>query len=58
VSRNFHIPEDIVDKLRMEAKKRIRFSDIAILSFKHYLQTCKVVCLPHSEFRVSLSPVI
>ena len=38
VSRNFHIPMDIDDELRMEAvKKRIRFSEIAILPFRQYL---------------------
>ena len=42
VSRNFHIPIDVDDELRMEAiKQRIRFSDIAIAAFKHYLQAIK-----------------
>jgi len=42
VSRNFHIPIDVDDELRMEAvKKRIRFSDIAIAAFTHYLQAIK-----------------
>jgi hypothetical protein len=39
VARTFHIPIDIDDRLRMEAvKKRIRFSDMAILAFGKYLQ--------------------
>jgi hypothetical protein len=39
VSRNFHIPTDIDNELRMEAvKKHIRFSDMAILAFRNYLQ--------------------
>lgn len=43
VSRNFRIPIDVDDELRMEAvKKRIRFSDIAIAAFRHYLQAIKV----------------
>jgi hypothetical protein len=39
VARNFHIPTDIDDKLRMEAvKKRIRFSDMAIVAFTEYFK--------------------
>ena len=39
VSRNFHIPIEVDDQLRMEAnKQRIRFSDIAIAAFRQYLQ--------------------
>jgi hypothetical protein len=39
VARTFHIPIDVDDKLRMEAvKKRIRFSDMAILTFREYFQ--------------------
>jgi len=42
VSRNFHIPIDVDDELRMEAvKKRIRFPDMAILTFRHYLEDDK-----------------
>jgi hypothetical protein len=40
VARTFHIPIDIDDRLRMEAvKKRIRFSDMAILAFGKYLES-------------------
>jgi hypothetical protein len=39
VARTFHIPKDIDDELRMEAvKTHIRFSDMAILAFRKYLQ--------------------
>jgi hypothetical protein len=39
IARTFHIPIDIDDKLRMEAvKKRVRFSDMAILAFREFLQ--------------------
>jgi len=39
VARTFHIPNDIDDELRMEAvKKRVRFSDVAIASFRKYLR--------------------
>ena len=39
VTRTFHIPIDIDDELRMMAiKTHVRFSDIAIVAFKHYLQ--------------------
>jgi hypothetical protein len=39
VARTFHIPIDIDDELRMEAvRKRMRFSDMAILAFRKYLQ--------------------
>ena len=39
VSRNFHIPIDVDERLRIEAvKKQIRFSDIATLAFEQYLQ--------------------
>jgi hypothetical protein len=35
----FDIPNDIDDELRMEAvKTHIRFSDMAILAFRKYLQ--------------------
>jgi hypothetical protein len=39
VARTFHIPEDIDEELRVLAiRNHVRFSDMAILSFKHYLQ--------------------
>ena len=42
VARNFHIPINIDDKLRMEAvKKRIRFSDMAIVAFREYFKEDK-----------------
>jgi hypothetical protein len=42
VSRNFHLPIEVDDKLRMMAvKEHIRFSEIATLAFKHYLEVCK-----------------
>lgn len=42
VARTFHIPVDIDDELRMEAvKKRIRFSDMAILAFKEHISGIK-----------------
>jgi hypothetical protein len=44
VARTFHIPIDIDDRFRMEAvKKRIRFSDMAILAFGKYLQAGRYV---------------
>ena len=42
VARNFHVPINIDDKLRMEAvKKRIRFSDMAIVAFREYFKEDK-----------------
>jgi hypothetical protein len=39
VARNFHIPTDIDDRLRMEAvRRKIRFSDMAILAFREYFK--------------------
>jgi hypothetical protein len=42
VAHTFHLPVDIDDKIRMEAvKKRVRFSDIAILAFREFFQDKK-----------------
>jgi hypothetical protein len=39
IARNFHIPTDVDDRLRMEAvKKRLRFSDMAIVAFRGYFK--------------------
>ena len=39
VATAFHIPIDVDDELRMMAvKKRIRFSDMAIIPFRHHLE--------------------
>jgi len=44
VSWNFHIPTDIDDELRVEAvKKRIRFSDMAILAFREYFSGQRLI---------------
>ena len=43
VARSFNIPEELDEKLRLRAiKDKVRFSDIAILSFRHYLNINKV----------------
>ena len=42
VARSFNIPEELDEKLRLRAiKDKVRFSDIAILSFRHYLNINK-----------------
>jgi hypothetical protein len=43
VARTFHIPTEVDDELRVMAiRNHVRFSDMAILSFKHHLQANKV----------------